>query len=560
MMKVNHQNNTPHKVAWLVFVCALSLFFSCKSSKVIEPDIFVPVDYSEAAEIKREIESIQKLSVNRPLKALWRSRILVDKVPEDEGAKELFDELSSSCAKGFEDLIEQQRFFDAYGRYVSLASCGFEGLESLSVSKEELEQRAFENVPSGDTPSHEGATVAEMIRGTVTVFVDKGIKIERGLGYADAVLGSGFFISKDGYIVTNHHVIADMVDKKREGYSRLYIKLAEDPETRIPAKVVGFDKTLDLALLKTEIDAPYVFALGSSSDLSVGDKVYAIGSPLGLEKTLTSGIISSTDRQLFSMGTVFQVDAAINSGNSGGPLIDEEGRVQAIVFAGVQNFQGLNFAIPVEYLKNELPFLFAGGEREHPWISAYGKTKRLPGVGTKNEGVMVYYVLPGGSADRAGIQEDDVIVSLEGESITSISDLQVAFMKQPSGVVARIGVLSPDGSESERIVYLEKRPASPGYEIFRHDAIENAFYPTLGMKLVRVSPGTKKKFCVVKVIRGSAADEIGFSENDPVDLMGLKFSETRDVAYIQLYAKKRKNGYLDVGLGFTSPLDSPYYF
>lgn len=103
--------------------------------------------------------------------------------------------------------------------------------------------------------------------------------------------------------------------------------------------------------------APYVFELGSSSDLSVGDRVFAIGSPLGLDKTLTSGIISSDDRHLFSAGFVFQIDAAVNSGNSGGPLIDEKGRVQAVVFAGVMNYQGLNFAIPVEYLRYDLPFL-----------------------------------------------------------------------------------------------------------------------------------------------------------------------------------------------------------
>lgn len=535
------------------------LVFSCGTIKGGN-DVFVPVDYSEERAVDIEIGLIENLSKENEIKALWRARLLYGKISSDEKCRLIFERTAKICVDSCLRAIDEKKYFDAFGYYLSLEAAGCLELDSISMSKTELERLAFQNVPGGSLASVSNASVSDMIKGTVTVFVDKGIKIQRGIGYADAVLGSGFFISKDGYIVTNHHVIADMVDKKYEGFSRLYIKLAEDPDTRVPAKVVGYDKTLDLALLKTEIDAPYVFALGSSSDLSVGDKVYAIGSPLGLEKTLTSGIISSTDRQLFTAGTVFQVDAAINSGNSGGPLIDEKGRVQAVVFAGVQNFQGLNFAIPVEYLKNELPFLFNGGEREHPWIASYGKTKRLPGSGAKNEGVSVFYVLPGGSADRAGIREDDTVVSVNGEKISSLSDLQIAFMKQPSGVITRLGILASDGSESEKIVYLEKRPLSPGYEFFKHDLIENCFYPMFGMKLVKVSPSNKKKFSIVKVIKGSVADESGFTENDPVELLGIDFSPEKEAAIIRLYAKKRKNGYLDVSLSISAGLDSPYYF
>ncbi|MGN0728615.1 S1C family serine protease [Treponema sp.] len=523
-------------------------------------NIFVPVDYSEERILDIEIDLVKKLSEENKIKALWRAKLLYDKLPENDKTAAFFEEMAQLCMDGYQNSLNEKLYFAALEYYLSLDAIGYSGLKSVSMSKQELTRLAYQNVPGSSVSSAPNASVSDMIKGTVTVFVDKGIKIQRGIGYADAVLGSGFFISKDGYIVTNHHVISDMVDKKYEGFSRLYIKLAEDPDTRIPAKVVGYDKTLDLALLKCEIDAPYVFALGSSSDLSVGDKVYAIGSPLGLEKTLTSGIISSTDRQLFTAGTVFQVDAAINSGNSGGPLIDQKGRVQAVVFAGVQNFQGLNFAIPVEYLKNELPFLFYGGEREHPWIASYGKTKRLPGSGAENEGVSVFYVLPGGSADRAGISEGSVIVSVNGEPVRSLYDLQLAFMKQPSGVIIKVGVLSAENEKSEKILYLEKRPSSPGYEFYKHDSLENAFYPMFGMKMVRVSPSNKKKYSIEKIIKGSVADETGFSENDPIELLGIDFSPEKEAAYIKLYAKKRKNGYLDVSLGFSAALDSPYYF
>ena len=102
--------------------------------------------------------------------------------------------------------------------------------------------------------------------------------------------------------------------------------------------------------------------------MSVGDKISAIGTPIGLEGTLTSGIISSIGRKMTTLGNVFQIDAAVNSGNSGGPLIDEKYKVQAIVFAGMLQFQGLNFAIPVEYLKLLLPRLYYGGEILHPFV------------------------------------------------------------------------------------------------------------------------------------------------------------------------------------------------
>ena len=130
-------------------------------------------------------------------------------------------------------------------------------------------------------------------------------------------------------------MIADLVDKKSESFSRLFIKLAGDSDTRIPAKVIGYDSEIDLALIKTEVEAPYVFSLGSSADLDAGDKIYAIGSPVGLERTLTSGIVSATDRKLFTLASVMQIDAAVNQGNSGGPCIDENGNVQGVVFAAM---------------------------------------------------------------------------------------------------------------------------------------------------------------------------------------------------------------------------------
>ena len=130
------------------------------------------------------------------------------------------------------------------------------------------------------------------------------------------MIGSGFFIDANGYLITNYHVIQSEVDPEYEGFSRVYIKRAENPTVRIPAKVVGWDATFDLALLKMEINPEVYFQLGSAEDLNIGSRIYAIGSPAGLEQTLTSGIVSAQNRRLLSLGSVLQIDAPVNHGSS----------------------------------------------------------------------------------------------------------------------------------------------------------------------------------------------------------------------------------------------------
>jgi S1-C subfamily serine protease len=543
---------------------ALVLFLATGCASVKDHDaVYTPIDYTAEDAVASEIERITQLPEDDCVKALWRAALLVQNAKNSESARAIFTQCEGKVVAAYTKALTDKSYLDALRFYKSLEACKYEGIAALEKDESSLTALAQENVPGLGTVQNtvsEPAKVSSYIKGTVTVLVDKGIKVEKGMGFADAVLGSGFFISKDGYIVTNNHVIADCVDPKYEGFTRLYIKLAEDPDTRIPAKVIGYDAMLDLALLKAEVDAPYVFTLGSSSSLDVGDKVYAIGSPLGLERTLTSGIVSAVDRKLFTAGNVFQIDAAVNSGNSGGPLIDDQGRVQAIVFAGVQNYQGLNFAIPIEYLKYELPVLYNGGKREHAWIGSYGRTKKLPGSGTKNEGLTVQYVMPGGSASLAGLASGDVITSFCGKPISCLEDLQNTFMQLKAGMIASVAVTDQDGVESSHLVYLDKRPDEPGYEIYKHDVIALSFLPILGMELVPVSTESKRKYSVVTVLKGSIADDTGFSEHDPVDVLKVEFDEKKTAAYIELFTKKRKTGYMDLSIGLTAPMDSPYYF
>ena len=538
--------------------------FGCRTFAKNDAALYSPLDYSEEDAIITEIGRIQKLceQPEQQVQALWRARLLVQNTEQHEKALGILHDCEQKVVAAYLLSLEQKNYLDALRLYQSLQAEGYAEISMLEKNEADLKTLTYQEIPAlrAASTTESSEKVSSYIKGTVTVFVDKGIKIERGMGMADGVLGSGFFISSDGYIVTNHHVIVDCVNPKYEGFTRLYIRLADDPDTRIPAKVVGYDSVMDLALLKAEIDAPYVFSLGSSSDLDVGDRIYAIGSPLGLERTLTSGIVSATDRRLFTLGKVFQIDAPLNVGNSGGPIIDTKGNVQAIVFAGLENYQGLNFAIPVEYLRSELPFLFNGGNRVHPWIASYGRTKREPGVNAKNEGVSVQYCMPAGSARMSGIDAGDTITGLNGTPIASLDSLQNAFMLMQPGTIVNISAEDSQGRQKVCNVYLEPRPEHPGYVVYKHDILAYSFVPLLGMELVPISTISSRKYSIVSVLKGSTADNAGFSENDPVDVLRVEFNADRSAMYVELYARKRKNGYLDVSIALAAATDSPYYF
>ena len=289
-----------------LLIC-LALFTSCNT---IKPPKELPpqLDYTNQDIVQNERERINKLFDTEPVRALWRAKLL--------GDEETLQKSRAAVEHKIDVSIEEKDYLSARNSLKSLKAV-FPGYKYKDLTVEKLDSLAAVDIPAlSATNKKNPKTIAECMQATVTIWVDRGIKVQNGSGYADVIIGSGFFIDERGYIVTNHHVIESMVDPKYEGYSRLYIKLLNDSVTKIPAKVVGYDKALDFALLKVEIVPEYVLNLGGSKDLNVGDKISAIGTPIGLEGTLTSGIISSTDRKLLTLGNVFQIDAAVNSGNS----------------------------------------------------------------------------------------------------------------------------------------------------------------------------------------------------------------------------------------------------
>ena len=535
----------------LVFLFSLLLFYGCSSIKQPQ-SVFVPLDYTDQDVIDNEINYIRSIQKNDCTLALYRACLMKENGKTSGILEECAGIVQDNAAKAF----EQKDYALAIKLYKSLVSAEI-NLEENQKACDDCINAFYSDVP-GFTCDEEKLpkTIADCINATVTVWVDQGYKVENGAGYADVVIGSGFFIDRRGYIITNHHVIAEMVNPKRKTTCKLYVKLPSDMEKKIPAKVIGYDSVMDLALLKVEIEPIFVLELGSSSELDVGDRISAIGTPVGLEGTLTSGIISSASRQLLTMGKSFQIDAAVNSGNSGGPLIDDNKKVQAVVFAGMLQYQGLNFAIPVEYLKQELPLLYRGGELKHCWTAAYGHDKKIQ---NEKRGLEIQYVMPGGSASLTGLKIDDVIVSADDVTISSLEDFQLLTMKYEPGTILK-GSYERDGMISECLIFLEDRPEAPLKEIFASDFAEDSFIPIFGIKMVRSSTTNKKLYRIEYVLEGSSADQNGFSENDNLELRDIAFYDEANMFTALVIVQRQKKGFLDIAMQLASSYDNPNYF
>ena len=250
-------------------------------------------------------------------------------------------------------------------------------------------------------------------------------RVERGTG-------SGFIISKDGRILTNAHVV--------DGADTVTVKL-KDGRSYV-GKVLGKDDLTDVAVVKIEANSLPTVALGNSEKLEPGQWAIAIGNPLGLDNTVTTGIVSATGRTSNQIGSpdrrveYIQTDAAINPGNSGGPLLNARGQVIGMNTAIIQGAQGLGFAIPINTAQRISSQLIATGKVQHPYlgIQMVGLTPEIkqslnsdPNSGVsvnEDHGVLVLKVMPNSPAAKAGIRAGDVIEKLNGQSVTDARSVQ----------------------------------------------------------------------------------------------------------------------------------------
>jgi serine protease Do len=267
-------------------------------------------------------------------------------------------------------------------------------------------------------------------------------------------LGSGFIIDKDGLVVTNNHVIEDA--------DQIKVKLKDQRE--FDAKVVGRDPNTDIALLKIESGENLpVVKLGDSDALEVGQWVLAIGSPFGLEHTVTAGIVSAKGRVIGSgpYDDFIQTDASINPGNSGGPLLNLKGEVIGINTAIIASANGIGFAIPINLAKDIIVALKNEGEVIRGWLGVAiqdlsSDMAEYYEIEDK-KGVFVADVFEGDPADQAGIQRKDIILELNGEKIKATRQLTAMIAKIPVGESVKVKILR-DGKEQTVQVKVGKRP------------------------------------------------------------------------------------------------------
>ncbi|MGU7779500.1 DegQ family serine endoprotease [Burkholderia sp. PU8-34] len=233
-------------------------------------------------------------------------------------------------------------------------------------------------------------------------------------------VGSGFILSADGYVMTNAHVVDDA--------DTIYVTLTDKREFK--AKLIGVDDRTDVAVVKIQASNLPVVAIGDSNKVRVGEWVVAIGSPFGLDNTVTAGIVSAKGRNTGDYLPFIQTDVAVNPGNSGGPLINMQGEVIGInsqIYSRTGGFMGISFAIPIDEAMRVADQLKASGKVTRGRIAvAIGEVTKdvADSIGLpKAEGALVSSVEPGGPADKAGIQPGDIILKFNGRPVDTASDL-----------------------------------------------------------------------------------------------------------------------------------------
>jgi len=354
--------------------------------------------------------------------------------------------------------------------------------------------------------------------------------------------GSGVIVDKEGYILTNNHVV--------EGTDKVKVRLIDGRE--FTATVKGQDRRTDLAVLHIKANDLPVATLGDSDKLEVGEWAIAIGTPFGLEHTVTVGVISAKGRSGLGTGTYedfIQTDASINPGNSGGPLINIDGEVVGINAMIIQPGTGIGFAIPINMAKQILNDLIKQGKVVRPWlgISAQDLSPEMMEhfQVKEKEGVLVAQVYPGTGAEKAGLTSGDIIKSVDDKTVKNVNELVKEIQKKKVGQKVKLDIIR---NGKEMIIEVTTTSMPDKAELPKEKEAEEKS----GAKVQELTPqladryqisGIKRGVVIIDVEDGSLADEMGLQEGDVILEINRKKIET-----LKDFEKAMKDANLEKGI------------
>ena len=342
-------------------------------------------------------------------------------------------------------------------------------------------------------------------------------------------LGSGFIVSADGYILTNNHV----VDKADEITVKFY------NQKELKAKLIGIDKDTDLAVIKVDAKNLAPIKLGDSDKIDVGDWVVAVGSPFGLEQTVTQGIISAKGRIIGAgpYDDFLQTDAAINPGNSGGPLINLDGEVIGIntaISSTSGGYEGVGFAMPINMAKKTYADIISSGHAVRGWLGVVIQemTPELMKHFKVSSGVLVSQVYPGSPAASGGMKRGDVVTAIDGKSVAKYRELQSIVASEPVNREIEVKVIR-EGNEKTLRIKVEERTE-------QNMALKNT--PPAGEESLGIVTGditdeavqqyglnSNSGVVVFDVVEGSAADAAGVMKGDVIhEMNGAAIKNKKD--------------------------------
>ena len=344
----------------------------------------------------------------------------------------------------------------------------------------------------------------------------------------DHSLGSGFIVNKEGYIVTNDHVVRDA--------ETIQVKLSN--ESVYVGKVIGSDPKTDIAVIKIDVKEPLApVVLGDSNKLQVGQWAIAIGNPFGLDRTVTVGVVSATGRSNMGIETYedfIQTDASINPGNSGGPLLNVYGEVIGINTAIVATGQGIGFAIPVNMAKQVVTQLISKGSVSRGWLGVSIQTvteEMASSFGLPRAyGALVNDVVPGGPAAKAGILQGDIITGLGGKTVKDVRQLQRLVGETPIGKKVEVELYR----EGEKLkVFVTTTPADSAPAQTQRPSEREA--GVLGLSVEEIGPEMRGRGVAGVVVSdlepGGLAEESGIQRGDIIVSVNQK--KVRNLAEYQ---------------------------